>query len=445
MAAITSKQCMVWDTNGKMNNKKLLRKTTNSFLIYAVIILLTAAPVFYYICQWLYIYETDEVLLFHKGDFVKEIHQNYTANDIAAWNKYNQNVRIVADMGVKKDSIVGIMLFEPVANEKEPFRILYAPVEINGKKYTYIEKRNLVEMEGMVFSVAAMFLFIIMILLIGIIWISKRLAEKIWKPFYNTLGQIQDFEIDKNNPPNFIPTDIDEFDRLNKSLERLIEKNTAIYKSQREFIENAAHELQTPLALFQTKIDTLQQLDLTREQSELVGSLNKDVSRLNRLNKNLLLLSKIDNQIYPEQETIILNEYIEKHLDFFIEQAQAKNLMIRTNLSNTLSIKGNKALTEVLLNNLFLNAIRHNVKNGVIEIITDNNNNNNNNNTLKFINTGSDIPLAEQTIFNRFSKVNPSSQGNGLGLAIIKKICDISHWDIHYSFSNNLHIFEVTF
>lgn len=421
-----------------MSNKKLLLKTTNSFLIYAVIILLVAAPVFYYTCQWLYIYETDEVLLFHKGAFVKESHSNYTANDIAAWNKYNHNVTIVPDMGVNKDSIVGEMIFEAMANEKEPFRILYAPVEINGKKYTYIEKRNLVEMEGMVISVAFMFLFIIIILLIGIIWISKKSAAQIWKPFYNTLGQIAEFEIDKNSPPEFIATDIDEFDRLNKSLERLIEKNTVIYKSQREFVENAAHELQTPLALFQTKIDTLQQLDLTREQSALVGSLNKDVSRLNRLNKNLLLLSKIDNEIYLEQETIILNEYIDKNINFFIEQAQAKNVKINTHFKNILRTKGNTALTEVLLNNLFLNAIRHNIKNGVIDIIIENN-------SLKFVNTGQQTPLRAQSIFNRFSKINPSSQGNGLGLAIIKKICEINHWDIRYSFTDNLHTFEVIF
>ena len=421
-----------------MSNKKLLLKTTNSFLIYAVIILLIAAPVFYYTCQWLYIYETDEVLLFHKGAFVNESHSNYKASDIAAWNKYNQNVTIVPDMGVTKDSIVGEMIFEAIANEKEPFRILYAPVEINGKKYTYIEKRNLVEMEGMVISVAFMFLFIIIILLTGIIWISKKSAAQIWKPFYNTLSQIEEFEIDKNNSPEFIATDIDEFDRLNKSLDRLIEKNTVIYKSQREFVENAAHELQTPLALFQTKIDTLQQLDLTREQSELVGSLNKDVSRLNRLNKNLLLLSKIDNESYLEHDTIVLNEYIDKHLDFFMEQAQSKSITINTHFINIITTKGNTALTEVLLNNLFLNAIRHNIKNGVIDIIIENN-------SLKFINTGQETPLGAQSIFNRFSKVNPSSQGNGLGLAIIKKICEINDWDIRYSFTENLHIFEVIF
>lgn len=421
-----------------MNHKKLLNKTTNSFLIYAIIILLISAPLFYLVSQWLYVYETDEVLHFHKGAFIKESHKDFTQKDIDLWNKYNNEVMIVPDMGVTKDSIVGKMLYDSIAKEKEPFRVLYAPVTINGKKYTYTEKINLLEMEGMVFSIAGMFLFIIIMLLIGIIWISKATAAKIWSPFYNTLNQIQDFEIDKNKPPHFIPTDIDEFDRLNKSLERLIEKNTAIYKSQREFVENAAHELQTPLALFQTKIDTLTQLDLNEEQSLLVASLNTDVSRLNRLNKNLLLLSKIDNESFLEKSDIVLNDYINKHLDFFTEQANAKNLTIITEFTSTLSLTGNPALTEVLINNLFLNAIRHNEKNGKIIITTLNN-------ELIFANTGQNSPLKIEKLFNRFSKTNPSSQGNGLGLAIIKKITELNHWQINYSFQDNLHHFSVKF
>lgn len=421
-----------------MNNKKLLQKTTNSFLLFAVIILLISAPLFYYISQWLYIYETDEVLHFHKGAFIKESHKDFTEQDIKAWNKYNSEVMIVPDMGVTKDSVVGKMIYDSIAAEKEPFRVLYAPVNINGKKYTYTERINLLEMEGMVFSIAGMFLFIIIMLLIGIIWISKATAAKIWSPFYNTLNQIQDFEIDKNKPPHFIPTDIDEFDRLNKSLERLIEKNTAIYKSQREFVENAAHELQTPLALFQTKIDTLAQMDVNQEQSILISSLNSDVSRLNRLNKNLLLLSKIDNESYLEKSTIVLNDYIKKHLDFFTEQASAKNLTIITEFTTTLSITGNPALTEVLINNLFLNAIRHNEKNGCIIITTLDN-------ELAFLNTGQKTPLIIDKLFNRFSKTNPSSQGNGLGLAIIKKITELNHWQINYSFNNELHRFSVKF
>lgn len=419
--------------------KKLLHKTTNSFLIYAVIILLTAAPVFYFISQWLYIYETDEVLHFHKGAFVKESQGDFTEKDIVAWNKYNRDVEIVPNMGVTKDSIVGKMLFDSIANEKEPFRVLYAPVTINGKKFTYIEKSNLVEMEGMIYSIAAMFIFIIIILLIGIIILSKRLASKIWKPFYHTLKQIEDFEIDKNKPPHFTPTDIDEFDRLNKSLERLIEKNTAIYKSQREFVENAAHELQTPLALFQTKIDTLSQLpNLTNEHSHLLGSLNNDVSRLNRLNKNLLLLSKIDNNSYFEKQPVILNDYIKKHLDFFSEQAKSKSISIVVEFDKPLQINSNPVLTEVLINNLFLNAIRHNCKDGKIIITTSDN-------SITFSNTGPENSLNINKLFNRFSKSDPSAQGNGLGLAIVKKIIELNNWDIVYNFQDGLHSFTVKF
>lgn len=422
-----------------MNKKKLINKTTNSFLAYAVIILLVAAPVFYFISQWLYIYETDEVLLFHKGAFVKETKRDFSEKDIAAWNRYNRDVEIVPDMGVTQDSIIGKMMYDSIAKEEEPFRLLYAPVNINGKRFTYVEKSNLVEMEGMVFSIAVMFFCIILLLLTGIIYISKASSAKIWKPFYNTLEQIRDFEIDKNRPPHFAATDIDEFDRLNRSLERLIEKNTAIYKSQREFVENAAHELQTPLAIFQARIDTLSQsAALTEEQSDIVGALNNDVARLNRLNKNLLMLSKIDNDSYFEKQQINVPEYVGRHLDFFEQQAQSKHISINTVLDKEIFINANPVLVEVLVNNLFLNAIRHNVQDGTIEVATLTN-------AIRFTNTGAGKPLNDEKLFNRFSKSDPSAQGNGLGLAIVKKIAELYGWEIGYDFSDNVHTFTITF
>jgi len=419
-------------------NKKLLNKTTRSYLIYSIVILMVSAPVFYFICQWLYVYETDEVLLFHKEAFERN-DNNLTTTDLVNWNKYNRNVEIVADKGITRDSIFGSMEFEHVSKEMEPYRVLWGPVTINGQRYTYIEKNNLVVMEGMVLSIAVMFLVIIIILLAGIILLSKHSAARIWKPFYNTLSQIQNFEIDKNKPPQFLATEIEEFDSLNKSIEKLIEKNTAIYKSQREFVENAAHELQTPLALFQTKIDTLLQSPaLNEEQSQLLDSLNKDVSRLNRLNKNLLLLSKIENDTYFEKQPVILNAYIDKHLDFFEEQAASKDITIVTNFDEPATILSNPVLAEVLINNLFLNSIRHNVENGRIIITTTKN-------TITFSNTGTTNPLNSEKLFNRFSKSDPSAQGNGLGLAIVKKIAELNGWNIDYSFENNLHNFTIKF
>ncbi len=419
-------------------NKKLLYKTTQTYLTYSVLILLISAPVFYFICQWLYVYETDEVLLLHKAMFTQK-QKNLHKNDIAYWNKYNLNVEIVADRGVTKDTIFAIEKMNHISNEVETYRVLWAPVTISGKKYTYIEKANLVVMEDMVLSITTMFLILIIILLAGVILILKWSAAKIWIPFYNTLKQIQEFEIDKNKLPKFIETEIQEFDSLNKSITKLIEKNTAIYKNQLEFIENATHELQTPLALFQSKIDTLYQTqNLTEKQYDLLDALNNDVSRLNRLNKNLLLLSKIENDSYFDKQPIIINNYIEKNLPFFKEQALAHNITITTNFNDSVAIVANPTLTEILINNLFINAIRHNVNDGCINIII-------NKNAISFYNTGHQTPLRNEKLFNRFYKSSPSGQGNGLGLAIVKKITKINQWQVSYTFENNQHNFTVFF
>lgn len=419
-------------------SKKLLHITTNHFLLYSVLVLLISAPVFYYITNYFYIEETDEFIENHRKEFVAYELPNFKVSDVAMWNKYNRNELLVPSHTVKKEIYFTKEYYVKVEKENQPFRELNSPIYIEGKPYTYTAKINIIKNKHLVKSIAKLFLIIIIILLIGVILIVKISSKRIWKPFYHTLNQIQGFELDKNKTPTFLTTQVDEFSQLNKSLSKLIEKNISIYKSQREFVENAAHELQTPLALFQTKIDNLLQLELNEEQSSILSSLNNDVSRLNRLNKNLLLLSKIDNDSFLEKSTFILNDYINKHLDFFTEQAKSKNITIATEFTSELSITGNPSLTEVLINNLFLNAIRHNEKDGKINIqIKDN--------QLIFRNTGQEKPLVIAKLFNRFSKVNPSSQGNGLGLAIVKRITEINKWEISYTFKNQLHCFNVKF
>ena len=420
-------------------NKKLLYKTTRDFLLFSVVILLVSAPVFYFVTERLYIEETDETLLLQKEEFVEDFLPNFKISDIPIWNKYNRNVSILPSDNIRKDTLFDKVYFDKLENENEPYRVLNAPIVIEGKKFAYLGRVNMVEKEDMVISTALLFLLVIAILLIGILLINKISSKRIWKSFYDTLEQIRDFEIDKSKKPKFMQTGVEEFSQLNKSIERLIEKNTEIYNNQREFVENAAHELQTPLALFQTKIDTLIQFpDMPKEQSQLLGALNDDVSRLNRLNKNLLLLSKIENEHYLEKQPLILNDYLKKNLDFFSEQAKAKNLSIVMELNGTLELESNPALVEILINNLFLNAIRHNTADGKI-IVTSRNR------SVTFSNSGNKTPLAIDKLFGRFSKADPSSQGNGLGLAIIKKIAIQNNWEIAYAFENDLHNFTVTF
>ncbi|MEO7174779.1 MAG: HAMP domain-containing sensor histidine kinase [Saprospiraceae bacterium] len=418
--------------------KKLLQKTSITYLIFSVIVLCVSAPLFYFITERLYLDETDENLLLYKNEFLKYSLPTITISDIPAWNKSNRNIKIGSFTNIAKDTLFYSAYYDALDDEKETYRELNTPIRIEGNQYNYSARINLVDTEDLMNSIAILFLTITFSLLLGLFFITQRLSITLWRPFYKTLGLIEDFEIDKNKQPHFTETSIIEFNRLNQSIAQLIERNLIIYKSQREFIENAAHELQTPLAVFQAKIDTLiQRKDVTIEQSEILSSLNDNLYRINRLNKNLLLLSKLDNQSYGDKQTISLKQVIEKHTDFFNEQAKAKKIHIETNLLETLETKSNPVLAEILVNNLFLNAIRHNIINGKIIVTIASH-------SITFSNTSGANALNPNKLFKRFSKINPSEHGTGLGLSIVKKIADINHWVITYDYSENLHSFTVT-
>lgn len=419
--------------------KKLLYKTSRVYLIFSVVILLVSAPLFYYITEKLYADEINDTLILHKNEFLQYAISSFKIIDIESWNKYNRDVKIKPSEKTKRDTIFQTSYFDTLDNEIEPYREIHSPITIEDKPYTYVAKINMIETKDLLQSIASLFIIVILILLVGLYFTTKLLSRKLWKPFNNTLAQIEHFEIDKNKQPHFWETDVEEFNRLNRSIEKLIEKNSIIYKNQREFIENAAHELQTPLAVFQAKIDTLIQLpNITQEHSEILSSLNDNVSKLNHLNKNLLLLSKIENNTYQSKERIVLNDIIQKNLFFFKEQATAKNITIQTLLEDELKIESNSALVEILINNLMLNAIRHNVFNGQISVVITGK-------MLTISNTGQNKPLVSDRLFVRFAKSNAEEQGNGLGLAIIKRITDLNNWQIEYSFQKDLHIFQVRF
>ena len=420
-------------------NKKLLYKTQRTYLYFLILLFAIVAPLFYYVANKFYLQQIDESLMLTKSDFLNNSISRLEINDIPVWNRFNSETEIQKSIGLKTDTLFNKLYFNFIEKENEPYRVLNSPIQIEGKPYTLSIKSSLLESEDMISTIALLFVVILVLLFMGILLINKFLSARLWKPFYQTLQQIEHFEIDKHSKPDFINADVEEFDRLNKSIEKLIERNLIIFNNQREFVENAAHELQTPIAVFKAKIDTLmQRKNVTKGQAGILISVSDTISRLNRLNKNLLLLSKIDKHYFNETETFSTKELIEKQLDFFIEQAKPKSIDIKTDFENDFNLSSNKGLTEIMLNNLLLNAISHNVQDGAINIRLA---------QKEFIisNTGKDKELPPEKLFSRFSKSNESVKGNGLGLAIVKKIADLNNWNISYSFSENKHTFSVQF
>lgn len=323
---------MELDINGRMN-KSLLHTVLKTYLIAVIVVFIIVAPFFYFSLKKLYLDDVDEALLLRKKEFMIKQLPYLNQKDIVLWNKFNRESKIFPNERLKKDSLFFKYYYDSLDHEEEPYREINVPIVINNKPYIYSDKMNLVESEDLIESITILFLITLILLLITLFFVTKKVALVIWKPFYNTLQQIEKFEIDKMNYPTFSDTDIQEFVRLNQSILKLIEKNVAIYQQQKEFVENASHELQTPVAVIQAKMDTLLQSgDFSKKQYEIITSINENIARLTRLNKNLLLLSKIENHFYSDKQRINLNDLIKKQLDFFIEQAESKDIRISTSV-----------------------------------------------------------------------------------------------------------------
>lgn len=420
-------------------SNKLLNKTLKVYILFSLIVLLISAPLFYLLADKLFIDDADEALLLRKKEFEAYNLSALKTTDIPKWNAFNRDVKIeVSKSEILHDSIFYQFFVDTLANENEPYRVLLSPVTIEHKPFVLMARINLIESEDMIKGIALLFIVILSTLLIGLYFITKRLSKRLWKPFYSTLEKIEQFELDKNPKTYFLDSDIEEFSRLNQSVKKLLEKNIDIYESQKEFIENASHELQTPLAAFQAKLDTLaQQLPFTNELGKTLSDLNDSVSRLNRINRNLLLLSRIENNQYATLEEISIDEALKKQVAFFTEQAEGNDISIHLKYTEPCTKKANATLLEIGISNLLLNALRHNHKDGMIAISLYKD-------ALTIANTGASTALDKEKLFQRFTQPGIAG-GNGLGLAIIKKISDVHGWSLNYEHEGNMHIFQLTF
>lgn len=289
------------------------------------------------------------------------------------------------------------------------------------------------------------FFAIIAIILIAVLVIMRYVPQRLWRPFNYTLREIKTFKVESGQVPQLSHSGTKEFDELNDTLTELMTASVRSYKVQKEFTENASHELQTPIAVVQSKLDNLlQDSELTERQNREIQQIYQELCRMSRLSRNLLLLSKIENNQYAAMTNIDLCDKIRAVIPQMETLAPGMDVVIE--LSDTsLTLHCNEPLLESMITNLAVNAIRHNspitYKTGqrvsFVKIIV-------NDDRLTVANTSTDPALDQNHVFSRFYRTK-SQKGNGLGLAIVKSICNYHHWTIAYSFHNGIHEFLVKF
>ncbi|MCR8918200.1 HAMP domain-containing sensor histidine kinase [Bacteroides sp. ET225] len=278
---------------------------------------------------------------------------------------------------------------------------------------------------------------IVFVLAVSTVLTVRFISRRLWKPFDETLRRIESFRLEDGVLPVLADSDVAEFIRLNHALQTLMQNSLASYRTQKEFTENASHELQTPLAVFQSKLDLLlQQPGLTRQQAELMQGLYETSNRLARLNRNLLLLAKIDNHQYGQMEEINLGDFLDELLPSL--EILSGSIVLHKDFRNMLTVCANRTLLESLVNNLVVNAVRHNRPNGEITLAVAGR-------QLILSNTSDEPALDSRQIFNRFYRPSEKTKGSGLGLAIVKAVCEYHGWMVGYQYKEGKHCFTVSF
>lgn len=426
--------------------KPLLNKTTKPFIIYVLIVLIISIPVYYFVVDFIWQEELDEhnTIVAEKTSY--EFNKTHIGDDeveqnIALWNKIQPgtNIEKISANQIKPDSVFTVEKYKPFSADKkiERYRCLRKVVYIKNVPYLFTIETNIEETEGTVMIIGLITGFFFILIVTGLFILNRRLSRTIWKPFRDTLEKLQKFNLNNQDKIDFLKTDTKEFEDLNDSLRKLIDHSVSVYATQKEFTENASHELQTPLAILKNKLDILlQSKDLTEKQYEIAEEMNRALTRSSRINKNLLLLAKIENNQF-ENSDMQLDELLMQCFEAIQEHFLQKNISATSTIHSNVRAFGNLALTEVLINNLLINAIRHTTNSGTIKIEL-------NNKSFKVCNSGTQA-LNSDLLFKRFSRFSSDHNGSGLGLAIIKEICRFQHWEIEYAFENDFHIFSVKF
>lgn len=418
-----------------MNN--LLNRTLFILLFSALVIVgLSSVLQFFWIKNKIES-RVDKTLIKEKS-LIKEQLKDIQPSEGFSYNTNRASVKIIENSHfVSDDSIFNGQFL--VDDELLNYRVLQTVVTIDNQNYK-IEIRKETE-ETNTFIDSLYFTYVLTLLFVVLLFVLFKyfLLKNTWLPFFKTLKTLKYSDLQNQLVTFSSDVKIQEFSDLNNELTILAAKIYEEYQSQKKFIENLNHELMTPLAVIRAKLELIiQSENLKKNDLKLVSDIFITIDRLTKLNKSLILISKIENNQFEEVEDVSFLSSINEVLNSFEDQIRSKTIRLRKDVASDKVITANEMLIFVLLSNLIKNAIFHNLdSNGTIEISLDEK-------SLCISNSGK-INKSKSNIFDRFVTGRKSENSIGLGLSIVERICSLYNIKINYIHINETHSFKLDF
>lgn len=330
-------------------------------------------------------------------------------------------------------------VYIPEKREYEPARVITTIFnDAEGQYYELKVSTPSFEKADLFSAVLLWIVALYVLLLLITVGITMLIFYRNMRPLYILLEWLDSYHPGVNPKPINNPTRVTEFKRLNVALQSAIDRSEQMLERQTQFIGNASHELQTPLAIIGNRVEwLLDESKLTDEQAMELYKINKTLSRAVRLNKTLLLLTKIENSQFIETSQVDLVAIVAETVESLSEIYLSRQIKFTTDLPSKFEVQMNESLASTLVTNLIKNVYVHSEQ-GVearAAIVGR---------KLIVENQGREM-LDREHIFERFYQGSQRETSMGLGLALVAAICRHYNINIEYSFVNGYHRFEIDF
>lgn len=323
--------------------------------------------------------------------------------------------------------------------EHEPARVLTHIFRTDNGRWMELEVSTpTIEKDDLREAIFVWMVCLYAVLLFGIALVNYVGIRRNMRPVYRLLRWLDRYVPGTQQEPLHNPTDIREFRRLNEVVASAITRSEALHEQQKQFVGNASHEMQTPLAVSIGRLEMLMDDEgLTEQQMGEVVKTHRTLENLSRMNRSLLLLCKIEGGQFTARTTVGMNALLRNCLPDYAEAYGHKGISVALDEPGSLSLEMDESLAATLLSSLLKNAYVHNVAGGEIRITVSAT-------CLRVANTGCDAPLDADRIFTRFYHTQGKTSSTGLGLSIAQAICRLYGLGLRYAFEGGLHVFEIS-
>lgn len=411
---------------------KLLSKTSISYLWVSMAILLVTGVLLFFFLKTAVSAEIEEQLELE----LAMVKQDLQAGKVISFPL--AKIDTVSYSMLKKPQVFrDTLIYDYVQKEYEGYYYLQKAVPIHNKTLQITVLTSYIGWDGYVKAILAMFVVMATLFLISGTLVNYRINKTIWTPFLQNLSILKSYSVSSGEQLRLNASDIDEFTALNTVVLDLTGRAKSEYENLQEFTENASHEIQTPLSILKSRLESISQLPMDATLSRFLLDAKQAADRLSRVNRGLLLLVKLENDQFENKTKIRLDELLMTNIALMEDLFEQRKLRINQEISPVM-IFASVYLMEIMLINLLSNLRSYASPDSTANIVLDAY-------SLQFINEGPPLPFAHEKLFTRFGKSSHGGSGTGLGLSIVKQICLNNKWNIDYSYAKGRHIFTVKF